>query len=64
MKPLDQIVPRTFKTVKSTVVPITIPILILFMAIFSYLNAVPLVVSVLLLLLLKAKPALLNAETV
>ncbi len=51
MKPLDQIVPRTFKTVKSTVVPITIPILILFIAIFSYLNAVPLVVSLLLLLL-------------
>lgn len=51
MKPLDQIVPRRFKTVKSTVVPITIPILILFIAIFSYLNAVPFVVSVLLLLL-------------
>ena len=48
MDPLDQIGPRTFKTVKSTLVPITIPILILFMAIFSYLNDVPHVLSILL----------------
>ncbi|MBK7037276.1 MAG: hypothetical protein KBF42_02710 [Chitinophagales bacterium] len=50
MDPLDQIGPRTFKTVKSTLVPITIPILILFMAIFSYLNDVPHVLSILLVL--------------
>ena len=50
MKPLDQIVPRTFKTVKSTTVPITIPILIVFIAIFSFFNAVPIAVSLVLVL--------------
>ncbi len=51
MKPLDQIVPRTFKTVKSTLVPIAVPILLLFIAFFSFLNDVPFVLSIILVLI-------------
>lgn len=50
MKPLDQPISRKFRTIKTTIVPITIPILILFVALFSFFNAVPIVVSILLII--------------